>query len=324
MPRETPKRIRRPFYTSHSLIAKALADSTVLPSGDSAPTSQERDAVTGRDWVDEEEDAFIERHPNKRCQRDIGARHQITLATQRITTKSHEGEMSSADFETWLHDRSEGDSVVDLLRRQNVFRENRYDPRVTDCERTLCPVELHVFYVTHRWTPVDDLREHSQSADGIDSLVRMAEQCRVLAQNLRTCVAPLAESAPVNHEMPDSMRRALMRAAGTVEPEAHRGHLDYLAAWIDEAAARFDTCECDHMRTVHDGGCASCSCQAFEKVAPLRRRKEAAFMREWDRLACARCGDPLYAVGHRIFALAFGTNHVSEESYARAVRRLRA
>ena len=208
-------------------------------------------------------------------------REQICLDTQRIITKGREGELTSTEFRVWM-DRAEdnGESVAELLRAH-------------DHEQAFTATHLYVFYLNHRWTPVDEMRKRYQAADGVERTAALSEECRAVATKLRQWAVPLTECAFREHSMPDEMRALILRAAGSTEPELHRGWLDWFAEWLNEAAAR----------SLAAGG-------------DLRRQKETAFQLTWHKETSLRTSNPalLWEVGRRLFLLAFPSDKLRYQS----------
>jgi len=287
--RKRPQKPERPFYTVHPEIAKRLSeaggfDPELIGSDDHQPDL--------RDWVTRSNDALIDRHPHLVMQREMGWRNQMVLAGQRVSEKRRENELSEDAF--WQAISACG--IVSTLKR-----EQAWNPRGR--KRAFCAAELHVFYLNHRWTPVDELlASEYQTKDGRARMMQLRADCKKVSVELRWLVG-LSECIDRNHDMPDEMRDRILRAAGSSSPERHRGWLEGFADdWLNEAAFR------------------------LEQAPALRRMKEEAFQLDWYDEVMKQIGDNaavLWDVGSELFSIAFPGKKYRTPGYYRDVVRKR-
>ena len=269
--RKRPQQPQKPFYTAHVEIAKRLSEAVGFDQELKGNEDHEPDL---RDWVTRSNDELIDRHPHLVMQREMGLRHQMVLAGQRISEKRRENELSEDGF--WQAVSACG--IVNTLQR-----EQAWSPRGK--KGTFCAVELHVFYLNHRWTPADEmLASEYQTKDGRARMMQLRATCKKVSIELRWLVG-LSECIDQNHAMPDDMRDKIFRAAGSSAPERHRGWLEWFADdWLNEAAFR------------------------LEQAPNLRRLKEEAFQIDWYREVTNRIGNNnpvLWDVGSELFSIAF-------------------
>lgn len=290
----------------HTDLSRRLAE---LPPVQAAPIGEgDHHRRAKPDWIADEEDEFVASIPHLRSMAEDGRRDEMVLMFERVNAKRREGALSPVEFRAKIMDRAGSRfSVVDLLKRASAFRDD-------ECwtgqgpETTFCPAEIYAFYLNHRRSPVDDLRERFSAVDSIGRMSGMADRCRELAVEFRW-ITPLSECLPREHPMPDEMRRGVLRNGGITERGGQGSFLKWFAGWLDEAAHRLQ--------------------RPATKRGP--NEKEAAFQIDWFVEATRRAGanrDVVWEVGRRLFLITFpgrGNRYTFTPNYRRAVeRRLRS
>lgn len=286
MPRKKPKPPKRPFFTTDVELSRRLSEMPAELLRAELLRSDPPGEIDRRDWVEREEQAFVESRPHlaQMMRGGLPAGVDLVLMLERVNEKRREGALTAAEFRAKIDDTSDNrESLVDVLRAARAFREDtgRGDPETR--EMTFCPAELYVFYLNHRRTAADEILSTFQTAEGVGRITALAVQCREMARALRI-MAPLGECSR-DHPMPDEMRRSVFRAAGTTEPELHKGWLETLADWLNEAAFRLR-----------------------RAPRPRRSSKESAFQVGWHDMAAERTdGNPavVWEVGRRLFHITF-------------------
>lgn len=281
MGRLKPKPPVRPYFESRPDLAKLLSDDIAQrPAAADDGQDEPRDT---RDWVQREEDEFIEARPHLRAQRDLitGTGTFLDLSGHIIRARREADAMSQEQFRA----RLEEEGVIDLLKREGAFREDEHDvydhiERRELIARTWAPVELYVLFLNSRWTEADDELAKYRSADGANRIMSLIADLGAGAQALRQIVA-IAECGPSRHPLPDELRRHAFRAGGR-QPD-HPGWLQALVRWTNELPLQ--------LRTL-----------------PTKTMRETAFMRAWYELAMKRTPNSnavIWEAGRLLFRITF-------------------